>query len=59
MLFLLCYRKIEVLRDGASAQYGSDAGCNQLKCEENTNKLEVALLREVIFQGAKRPCWRK
>jgi iron complex outermembrane receptor protein len=33
--------KIEVL---SFAQYGSDAiGCNQLKCEENTNKLEVAL----------------
>jgi iron complex outermembrane receptor protein len=30
--FLLCYRKIEVLRDGASAQYGSDtAGVINMK----------------------------
>ncbi|MFV8354438.1 TonB-dependent receptor domain-containing protein [Flavobacterium sp. XS2P14] len=37
--------KIEVLRDGASAQYGSDAiaGVINLNVKKNTNKLEVAL----------------
>ena len=37
--------KIEVLRDGASAQYGSDAiaGVINIKVKKNTNKLDVAL----------------
>ena len=37
--------KIEVLRDGASAQYGSDAiaGVINLNVKKNTNKLDVAL----------------
>ena len=41
--------KIEVLRDGASAQYGSDAiaGVININVKKNTNKLDVAL-----FTGA-------
>ena len=37
--------KIEVLRDGASAQYGSDAiaGVININVKKNTNKLDVAL----------------
>jgi iron complex outermembrane receptor protein len=37
--------RIEVLRDGASAQYGSDAiaGVINLNVKKNTNKLDVAL----------------
>jgi len=37
--------KIEVLRDGASAQYGSDAiaGVINVSVKKNTNKLDVAL----------------
>jgi len=37
--------KIEVLRDGASAQYGSDAiaGVINLNLKKNTNKVELAL----------------
>lgn len=37
--------KIEVLRDGASAQYGSDAiaGVINIKVKKNTNALDVAL----------------
>jgi iron complex outermembrane receptor protein len=48
----ICYRKIEVLRDGASAQYGSDAiaGVININVKKKTNKLDVALLREAKFQ---------
>ena len=37
--------KIEVLRDGASAQYGSDAiaGVININVKKNTNKLDIAL----------------
>jgi outer membrane receptor for ferrienterochelin and colicin len=48
----ICYWKIEVLRDGASAQYGSDAivGVININVKKKYNKLDVALLREAKFQ---------
>lgn len=47
--------KIEVLRDGASAQYGSDAiaGVINIKVKKNTNVLDVALFAGSHFsEGA-------
>jgi iron complex outermembrane receptor protein len=46
-----CNRQIEVLRDGASAQYGSDAiaGVININVKKATNKFDIALFSGSFF----------
>jgi iron complex outermembrane receptor protein len=46
--------KIEVLRDGASAQYGSDAiaGVININVKKATNKFDIALCGKPNFKGS-------